>query len=309
MELPTIKGGYPKPSLSISIVGWVLFVASCYLILITTVYLARTWKHNRQRKENVICCLTSLSPFANAFWIALFTTGALPESFNFCLTFLMNNYTTLCFSKVLTNIVFALRYKSLNKKYYCTSILITVVIAMIVCGHQVYIYVFFFHFRRDLCTEEFTFKDDHALFISSVVVALVNFVLQTATIVGVILPIQTHCNNLSCGLQQAGQRKSVKGVLKRVVICSSIFTLGEMVFIAIAIFSSTDFIAVFVTSDLIVNTFSLVFSFSDYRARAFPFARDFSAEKKKDCFTRIVKDARSRISLRVVETQPQVEDS
>ena len=295
---------YPKPQPFTVVFCWLLLLASCYLLLVNTWYLCRTWKLNKQRKENVICCLTSLSPLANAFWFALFTTDVLPRHFNFCLTFLMNNYTTLSFSKVLTNIVFCLRYKSLNRKHYCTSILITVIIASIVTAHQLYIYVLFFHLDRDLCQPGFRFQDDVALFASTVVVALTNLVLQTATIVGVILPIRTHCNKLGCGLQRV-QGKSVKGVLRRVVICSSVFTLGEVFFIVFAIFSKTQFITVFVSSDLIVNTSSLVFSFSDYRNRYFPFCGSFEEEKKS--FKRIVVAERNGINLRVVETQPERE--
>ena len=298
---PTI---YPKPQLPTVVFCWLLLIVSCYLLLVNTWYLCKTWKLNKQRKENVICCLTSLSPLANAFWFVLFTTDALP-GFDFCLTFLMNNYTTLSFSKVLTNIVFCLRYKSLNRKHYCTSILITVVIAATVAAHQLYIYVLFFHLDRDLCRPGFRFQDDVALFASTVVVAVTNLVLQTATVVGVILPIRTHCNKLGCGAQGAhgAQGKTVKGVLRRVVICSSVFTLAEVFFIVFAIFSRTQFITVFVCSSLTVNTSSLVFSFSDYRDRYFPFCGVFDEERKS--FKRIAERIGARIDLRVVEAQPE----
>ena len=249
-----------------------IFCVSLYLAAASLFYLCKKWKSGHQRKENLICFLTSINLLMSPTVALLYVLNVVDLSINSCLISLLINITILFINKYFFNAVQFMRYKKVNEIHtnllsnnlFVATILITIVEVI----HQIFMYAFILT-KADVCEKKFyNLIQDTIPFTLIILHSFVNFLLQIIVIGNILKPICVHTNRLNC--VQSRRIKELNQTLKRITVLYTIYMVFDL-FLTITFFIRSNRKWLVTQLSFFVTTLTLILSFSDYKTRLFPF--------------------------------------
>ena len=273
-----------------------LIILSSYILTVTIVYTLRKLK-NDLKKENIVVSVCAFCAFLCSVLIAVVKLKDLYNNNDklFCTFVGINLIINVAVSKTLCNIVFAYRYKMINKS--CSSLaakrayLFTfLIIVLSVIGLISNIYFWIYKVRQP-CKNGQINESNYAFgfFI------LGNFVIgtffQTIILVEIIRPLFKHHMNMSRATIPNDQ---IKNLLCRVIVCTLNFCITDVALIIYGFIKhkGREF-SLLVELNLLINATSLICSYTDYKKRLFPFLRWNTSKKHHIRTHRVEKSKRS----------------
>ena len=193
----------------------------------------------------------------------------------------------LVVNKCLTNLIFAFRYKTINKRCpilvkraYFYSILVVAISAF-----QLLLDFFYFMFAKIDSKEnclflKFNFNENslHVILMATCFAFVTT--MQGVILVEIIKPIYKHLNNTNIF-----SSRSLKLTFYRVVVCSFLFSVSDFLFLIIQFITVKTInrpMPIVLIANVELNLLSLICSYKNYKRRLFPFLKTNRNQKVDD---------------------------
>ena len=258
--------------------GFILLLSFTFYTTFASFAYALKSANRSKIKENII---VSLCAFISLACSVLYSViGFLyPKTGYMCVFAQIVYKASIVLSKCFCNLIFAYRYKEINRRSsvlaanraYKFSIGIITISIILLVFDQVY---FFLVFKPSnlMCIQTNVISKIQTNLIVKIVMLggfLVLTVLQTVILVEIIKPIYEHFTR-----RLSISNNDLRATLYRVVSCTLVFCLSDfglvIVQILLVVYYNRPF-GIVATVNVIINSVSLICSYSDYRERLFPF--------------------------------------
>ena len=250
-----------------------LNILSSYILTASIIYTLHKLKDDL-RNENIVVCVCSFCPFLCSILITVLNLKDLYNNNDkFYCTFVgISLITNITLSKVLCNIVFAYRYKTIHKSLNSLAarrayIFTVLIIVLSIIGFLSNIYFWTYKVRQP-CNYGRIDKSNYAFGFFILGTYIFGTFFQTVILVEIIKPLFNHYVSMSRTTIPTNQTKNL---LCRVIVSTLNFCVTDFALLIYGFFKhkGTEF-SLLVVLNLLINAISLMCSYTDYKKRLFP---------------------------------------
>ena len=262
-----------------------MLVFSAIITLCCLIYLFKNIG-SKQKKENSVVFLCSVSGFVCTFFycyyeVYYFENQDLQADGAICIIMPIVYKITLAINRCSCNLIFAYRYKTINKlssifaarKAYWFSIIIIVVFILQTIFDCIYFSAPYF---KPKLTDCLSFNLEVEVHVATYIYAtngcfLITLISQTVILVEIIRPIFNHFTRLN---KSTISNNSIRSSLYRIVLSTLVFCLSDFCIIIAHVIRAMVFQTrspIIFVLNLSINTVSLMCSYEDYNERFLPF--------------------------------------
>ena len=260
--------------------SWFFVSLSSVTTIFCFVFLVRNYNY-KQKKENIVVLLCSISSLTytvvHAFYDLHYSNNNSQLNGNICFAIHILYKSTIATSKCFCNLIFLYRYKTINrrisifpiKKAYWFSIGIIIFTALQGIFDNIFFWVVATKDKE--CFEMPLKLGKRVYFISMGLMYFLVAFFQTIILCEIIKPIFKHCTRLN---SSALSSKRVRATFYRVVLSTLVFCVsdfGTLVLFLIRVFLYEVRTPMAIAINLNINTLCLMCSYSNWKARLFPF--------------------------------------
>ena len=301
--------------------SWFLAFLSSVTTIFCFVFLIRNFK-SKHTKENTVVFLCSVSCFAYTIFYSNYdlyygSNESLKSTESICFVMLFLYQTTFAASKCFCNLIFAYRYKTVNKrvcifavkKAYWFSVGIIIVTVL----QTIFSYIYFSSTNSKDCFYKSVKRNNNRIYlISTCLLYILVSIFQTIILYEIIKPIFKHCIRLNT---TALSITNLRNSFYRIVFTTLVFSLSDFgiiitFLIRVRIYELRT--PIIIVLNLNINTICLMCSYDNYKSRLFPFMcrsktdganqSERQASRNSIASKRTVMSSKSPLNLKTLDT-------